>query len=113
MKVTPRVSSKSFISHLDEEELHATSDGQLLAHVVGEISDVGLEEPGLSSLLELTASGRKSKSDRSKKCRKSSKRAKFSRSPIVSSWMACSLIAEVLVTWLNIYSLRNVIGNTI
>ena len=67
LKVTPRVSSKSFTSHLDEEELHATSDGQLLAHVVGEVSDVGLEEPGLSSLIELTASGRKSKSDRSKK----------------------------------------------
>ena len=85
LKVTPRVSSKSFVSHLDEEELHATSDGQLLAHVVGEVSDVGLEEPGLSSLIELTASGRKSKSDRSKKGRKPSKRAKFSKSPIVSS----------------------------
>ena len=47
LKVTPRVFSKSFTSHLDEEELHATSDGQLLAHVVGEVSDVGLEEPGL------------------------------------------------------------------
>ena len=85
LKVKPRVSSKSFFSHLDDEELHATSDGQLLAHVVGEVSDVGLEEPGLSSLIELTASGRKSKSDRSKKGRKPSKRVKFSKSPIVSS----------------------------
>ena len=58
---------------------------QLLAHVVGEVSDVGLEEPGLSSLIELTASGHKSKSDRSKKGRKPSKRVKFSKSPIVSS----------------------------
>lgn len=66
-KVTPRVSNKCFISHIKDEELHAKSDGQLLAHVVGEVSDVGLEEPGLSSLIELTASGRKSKSDRSKK----------------------------------------------
>ena len=85
LKVTPRVSSKSYTSHTDEEELHATSDGQLLSHLVGAVSDVGLDEPGLSSLIELTASGRKSKTAHSKKDSKSHKRAKCSKSPIVSS----------------------------
>ena len=85
LKVTPRVSSKSYVSHTDEEELHATSDGQLLSHLVGAVSDVGLDEPKLSSLIELTTSGRKSKTARSKKDSKSHKRAKCSKSPIVSS----------------------------
>ena len=85
LKVTPRVSSKSYVSCTDEEELHATSDGQLLSHLVGAVSDVGLDELGLRSLIELTASGRKSKTARSKKDSKSHKRAKCSKSPIVSS----------------------------
>ena len=85
LKVTPRVSRKSYSSHTDEEELHATSDGQLLSHLVGEVSDVGVDEPGLSSLIELTASGRKSKATRSKKDSKSHKRAKCPKSPIVYS----------------------------
>jgi hypothetical protein len=85
LKVTPRVSSESFASHTDEEELHATSDGQLLTHLVGAVSDVGLDEPGLSSLIELTTSGRKSKTARSKKYGKTHKRAKCSKSTIVSS----------------------------
>ena len=37
LKVTPRVSRKSYASHTDEEELHATSDGQLLSHFVGAV----------------------------------------------------------------------------
>ena len=85
LKVTPRVSSQSYVSHTDDKELHATSDGQLLSHLVGAISDVGLDEPGLSSLIELTSSGRTSKTARSKKDSKSHKRAKCSKSPIVSS----------------------------
>ena len=83
LKVTPRVSSKSYTSHTDEEELHATSDGQLLSHLVGAVSDVGLDEPELSSLI--TTSGRKSKTARSEKDSKTHKRAKCSKSPIVSS----------------------------
>ena len=53
LKVTPRVSSKSYVSHTDEEELHATFVGQVLSHFVGAVSYVGLDEPELSSLIEL------------------------------------------------------------
>ena len=85
LKVTPRVSSKSYTSHTDEEELHATLDGQLLSHLVGAVSDVGLDEPELSSLIELTTSRRKIKTACSKKDSKTHKRAKCSKYPIVSS----------------------------
>ena len=46
---------------------------------------MGLDEPELSSLIELTSSGSKSKTARSKKDSKTHKRAKCSKSPIVSS----------------------------
>ncbi|KAI4989472.1 hypothetical protein ZWY2020_036789 [Hordeum vulgare] len=40
LKVVPHASSKSFDAHIEEEEeLHATSDGQLLSHLVGAISE--------------------------------------------------------------------------
>ena len=55
---------------------------QLLSHLIGDLSEVGLDEDGLSSLYELTATGRKSKSASNMVSRK---RAKFSKSPIVSS----------------------------
>ena len=67
--------------YLDEEEANATADGQLLSHLVGEVSEVGLDEDGLGSLFELKASGRKSKSSSIKK---SWKRSKLSKSPIFS-----------------------------
>jgi hypothetical protein len=37
-------------SYLDEDEATATSDGQLLSHFVGEVSEVGLDEEDLYSL---------------------------------------------------------------
>jgi hypothetical protein len=67
-------------TYLDEEEANVTTDGQLLSHLVGEVSKVGLDDDELYSLYELKASGQKSKSS-SKKQRKLSK---FSKSPIVS-----------------------------
>jgi hypothetical protein len=48
-------------TYLDEDEGIATSDVQLLCHLVGEVSEVGLDNDGLYSLHELKASGRKSK----------------------------------------------------
>ena len=66
---------------MDEEEENVTSDGQLLAHLVGEVSEVGLDEDGLNSLYELKASVRKSKSSYNKR---SQKRSKLSKSSMVS-----------------------------
>jgi hypothetical protein len=62
LKVVPNTSAFSEYSHLDEEEANATSDGQLLTHLIGEVSEVDLDEDRLSPLYELRASGRKSKS---------------------------------------------------
>ena len=42
---------------MGREELHATLDGQLISHLVGAVSDVGLDEARLSSLFKLIASG--------------------------------------------------------
>ena len=66
---------------LFRSEANATSDGQLLSHLIGDVSEVGLDEDGLSSLYELRATGRNSKSNSNKRSRK---RAKFSKSPNVS-----------------------------
>jgi hypothetical protein len=46
LKVTPKVLSKSVITHL-EEELHAIVDGQLLAHLAVEVSEVGLDDASI------------------------------------------------------------------
>ena len=81
LTVIPKASTVLTATYEDEEEANATSDGQLLSHLVGDVSEVGLDEDGLSSLYELTATGRKSKSASNKASRR---RAKFSISPIVS-----------------------------
>ena len=79
------VSCKPATSIIDEEEMHATVDGHLLDHLVGEVAEVDSDdESGLSSLFELKASGRKSKSSSCKRNKKSFKRAKVSKIPIVS-----------------------------
>ena len=52
---------------MEEEELHAIVDGQLLSHLVGEVSEVVFDETRLDSLFELKASGRKSKSQKSRR----------------------------------------------
>ena len=83
LTVIPKASTKSNTVYLDEEEATATSDGQLLSHLVVAVSEVDLDEDGLSSLYELKASVRKSRSP-NKKCQRSRKRAKVSKSPIVS-----------------------------
>ena len=83
LKVSPKCSSKVSTTQLDDEEAEATYDGQLLSHLVGEISEVGLEETDLGSVYDLKASGRKSKSTSSKKNKAPRKKAKISKSPIV------------------------------
>ena len=85
LTVMPKVSCKSHITDLDEEEQNDTIDVQLLSHLVGDVSEGGLDEARLSSLFDLRASDRKSKADSSKKNKKSPrKKAKFSTTPIVS-----------------------------
>jgi hypothetical protein len=79
--VIPKASTVFDSTYLDEDEAIATSDGQLLSHLVGEVSEVGLDEEDLYSLYELKASRRKSKSFSNKKPRK---RSKNSKSSIVS-----------------------------
>jgi hypothetical protein len=77
LTVTPKVSTFSNTTYVDNEEAIATTDGQLLSQLIGEVSDVIMDEARLSSLYELKASGRKSRSCSSKKGKKPRKRVKF------------------------------------
>jgi hypothetical protein len=49
--------------------VNATTDGQILSHLVGEVLEVDLDEDRLYSLYELKAFGRKSKSSSNEKPR--------------------------------------------
>jgi hypothetical protein len=81
LTVIPKASTTLDSTYLDEEEAISTSDGQLLSHLVGEVSEVGLDEDDLYSLYELKASRRKTKSSSNKK---PWKRSTISKSPIAS-----------------------------
>jgi hypothetical protein len=83
LKCTPKVSSMVDISPTeDEDEVYAIADGQLLSHLVGDVSEIGPDEDmRLGSIYDLQASVRKSKSSHAKKSLRSGKRAKFSKSP--------------------------------
>jgi hypothetical protein len=84
LTVTPKVSTFPNTTYIDDEEEYDTTDGQLLSQLIGDVSDVIMDEARLSSLYELKASGRKSGSCSSKKGKKPKKRAKVSPSAIVS-----------------------------
>jgi hypothetical protein len=85
LTVIPKVSAFSCTTYDDdEEEVIATSDGQLLSHLIGKVSDVIKDEARLSSLYELKAYGQKSGSCSSKKGKNPKKRANVSPSTIVS-----------------------------
>ena len=62
-------------SDVDEEEVDDRYDGQLLTHLVGDVSEVGLDDTRLEPYMDFTVSGRKSKS--SKKNNKLPKRARM------------------------------------
>ena len=81
VRETTNVSSRPSASPLDEDEATDNVDGQLLSHLVGEVSEVDLDESGLGSIHDLHASGRKSKYSSAKKNQKSRKLAKLSKSP--------------------------------
>ena len=80
LMVIPKVSTGLSATYDDEEEVIATSDGQVISHLIGEVLDGGLDDDGLSSLYELKASTRKSKTT----ANKSRKRNKLSKFPTVS-----------------------------
>ena len=84
LTVTPKVSAKSSTPPLDEDELHDTIDVQLLSHLVGDVSEGGLDEAMLSSAYDLKASSRKSKSESLRKKKSPKKKVKFPTSPLVS-----------------------------
>ena len=55
---------------LEEDEATDNVDGQLLSHLVGEVSEVDLEGSGLGSIYDLHASGRKSRNASAKRIMK-------------------------------------------
>ena len=54
---------------IDDDSENATIDGQLLSHLVGAVTEVGVDEDedGLGSFIDLYASSWKSKSAKNKK----------------------------------------------
>jgi hypothetical protein len=81
LKCTPKVSSKADISTTeDDDEAYANTDGQLLSHLVGDVSEVGSDEEMLGSIYDLKASFQKSKSSAAKKSSRPGKKAKLSKS---------------------------------
>jgi hypothetical protein len=86
LKCTPVLKSKSDTSHKsdDDDEAYAISDGQLLSHSVGEVSEVGLDDVMLSSCYELRAKDRKSRTSSFKKSAWPNKKVRVSKSSHVS-----------------------------
>jgi hypothetical protein len=67
LTVTPKVSTFSNTTYVNDEEASNSFDAQLLSQLIREVSDIISDEDRLSSLYELKASGRKSRSCLSKK----------------------------------------------
>jgi hypothetical protein len=76
LTVNPKVSTGPETTSLEEEEEDET-DVHLLSALVGSISEVDLEQSGLSSFYDLKASRRNSKSSAEKKSRRCSKASKL------------------------------------
>jgi hypothetical protein len=74
LTVIPKVLTGAETTLLEDEE--DETDGHLLSSLVGSISEVDLEQPGLSSFYDLKASRRNSKSSAEKKNRKGNKAQK-------------------------------------
>ena len=86
LKFSPMQLSKSehSFSVEDDEEVYAVSDGQLLNHLVGEVSEVGLDDVALGSCIELQATDRKSRTSSLKRNAWPNKKPKISKSSMVS-----------------------------
>jgi hypothetical protein len=76
LTVSPKVSTGPETTSLEDEEEDET-DVHLLSALVGSISEVDLEQSGLSSFYDLKASRRNSKSSAEKKNRRCSKASKL------------------------------------
>ena len=61
VRASPNAKCTPVNHSLDDDEATDTVDGQLLSHLVGEVSEVGLDEAMLGSIYDLQASSRKSK----------------------------------------------------
>ena len=85
LSVAPKGKNYPTITERYDDEDEAVHDRHLRAHIVGAVSEVGLDEDRLGSLSELKASTRKSKSHFNKKVNSPSKRARVTKSSIVSS----------------------------
>jgi hypothetical protein len=59
LTVTPKVLAFSNTTYVDDVEVIATTDGQLLSQLIGEVSDVIMDEARMSSLYEMKASAQK------------------------------------------------------
>ena len=94
-KVSPSVSIKPVTSHIDDDEANDILDGQLLSHLVGEVSEVDLDDGMLGSFDDLYVTGRRSKSAKNKRNRSTRKSERKPKHPIVSQWMTYLKIAEV------------------
>jgi hypothetical protein len=85
LKCTPVVSSKSDTYPIDDEdEAYVISNGQLLSHLVGEVSEEGLDEAMLGSCYELEAPDWKSRSSSLRRNAWRNKKAKMAKCYIVS-----------------------------
>jgi hypothetical protein len=84
-KLSPTILSKhdTLLSDEDDDEVYSVSDGQLLTHLVGEVSEVGLDDETLGSCIELKAAERKSRASSIKRNVWPNKKAKTTKSPIV------------------------------
>ena len=65
--MSPGVSSRPVTSPVDDDDANDTIDGQLLSHLVGEVTEVDLDEAQLRSFDDLYATDRKSKFAKNKK----------------------------------------------
>ena len=82
--MSPTVSAGPIPSPIDDDDVNATIDGQLLSHLVGEVTEVDMDETELGSFDDLYATGRRSKSTKNKKNKAARKSTKKSKSPTVS-----------------------------
>ena len=80
----PNAKSRPVTSPLEDDEATDTVDGQLLSHLVGEISEVSLDETTLGSIYDMQASSRISKKTSDKKNSRSRKVTKSNKDPKVS-----------------------------
>lgn len=72
LTVIPKTSTGAKKPTVEEEEVDVISDGRLLSVIVGNISEVDLEQSGLDSFYDIKASRRNSKSSAKKKSKRRS-----------------------------------------